>query len=1046
MNTKHQFMNSAPPCSQKWKNILIILLVLLVYYARANDSFGLQGTIKDASTGKPIEAARIVAEAEKISATTGESGTFIIQDIRTTTVLKISAYGYVSREVSVRNRAKLDILLYPAVFSAVQHDRGALSFVQAGEAENSAAVSADEFIGSTLHGHLRSASRSGSTGMGNVLFIRGLNSLNMNAQPLFVVDGVIRDNLYDVQSIHAGFFSNPLANIEVNDIESVQVLKDGTSLYGSSGANGIILINTKRGSSQVTKIDLNLSSGISLAPKTIPVLGAGDYRIYITEMLGTAGLSKEEVLKLPYLNDDPRRSTYKRYHNETTWDNYIYRTGLQNNYAISVNGGDDKALYYFALGYTNHQGVVSGNDFQRYNLRLNADINLAKNISSAINIGFSRIDRSLTDNMAVAATSPTWMSRIKAPFLSPYNYTFSGELTTEFAFADIFDVANPPAYIHHSINTVKQNSFNVGIKPVWQLTPEISISEHFDYYLNKTNEDYYRPYLYSAPVFIQGIGDSYNARMSQVMRSNLIFSDTRINYNKKFGVQHTLNAYAGIRIIYNVYESDYAEGHNSRSNSSVNLRGSFRNLVTDGINEETKSISNYIHTSYNFDGRYFADAVLSLDASSRFGNETIGGINLFGTSWGVFPSVNGAWLVSSEQFMKEAESINLLKIRAGFGMSGNDNIPLYQSRAYFGAVKLQGVASGLVLSNLANPAIQWESTGRATAGFDLAILDERLQITVDVFSSKTNQLLVIKDLPAVVGIGKYWANEGSLTNKGLETSIIGRIINTVGFQWEAALMVGHYRNTLSNLPSGSFITKAFEGEILSQEGQPAGVFYGYKTNGVFATEAEAQNANLKTRNSRAEVVNFGSGDVKFVDVHPDGIIDEKDKQIIGNPNPDWYGSFRSSMTYGGFSLNALFNFSLGGDLYNYPRRLLESQSDYSNQSPAVLSRWITEGNVTQMPKAVFGDPMENARFSDRWIEDGSYLKLRSLTLLYKIPLKSTFIEGLQLWISGENLWIASSYLGADPEFSANNAVLFQGVDVGLLPQSPAFTLGLKVNL
>ena len=1046
MNTKHQHMNTAYPILQRWKIMLSLSLVLLAFSVNASGSAELKGLVKDASTGKPIEAARIVAESEKISATTTENGSFSIKGIRNSTVLQVSAFGYVSREVPVRGRTTLDIQLYPAAFSAVPTSRGAIAQTTLTEAENTAAVSADEFIGRQLSGQLRANNRSGATGMGNALFIRGINSLNMNAQPLYVVDGVMRDNLYDVQSIHAGFFSNPLNNIEINDIESVQLLKDGTSLYGSRGANGVILINTKRGNSQVTKIDLNLSTGLSMAPRTIPVLGADDYRIYISEMLGTAGLTNEEVLQLPFLNDDPKRSTYKRYHNQTNWDDYIYRTGLQNNYAISVNGGDEKALYYFALGYTNHQGVITGNDFQRYNMRLNADIKLAEKISTSINIGFSRIDRNLIDDGAIAATSPTWMSRIKAPFLSPYNYTFAGDPTTEFAFADIFDVANPPAYIHHSMNTVKQNGFNVGIKPVWQLTPEISISEHFDYYLNKTNEDYYRPYLYSAPVFIQGIGDSENARMSQVMRSNLIFSDTRISYQKKFGLQHTLNAFAGTRVIFNGYESDYVEGHNSRSNSSINLRGSFRNLVTDGINEESKSISHYVHADYDFDGRYFINAALSLDASSRFGTETTGGLKLFGNSWGVFPSVNAAWLISSEKFMKDIELINLLKIRAGYGVTGNDNIPLYQSRAYFGAVKLQGVASGLVLSNLANPSIQWESTGRASAGVDITLLDERLQMSVDVYSSKTNQLLVLKDLPTVAGIGKYWTNEGSLNNKGLEASLTGRIISTTRFQWEAGLMLGHYRNTLGHLPAGSFITKVFGGEVLSQEGQSAGVFYGYKTDGVFATEAEAQSANLKTRNSRGELIPFGAGDMKFTEVIADGIIDEKDKQIIGNPNPDWYGSFRSTFTYGGFSMNALFSFSVGGDLYNYPRNLLESQSDYSNQTPAVLSRWITEGNTTHMPKAVFGDPAGNARFSDRWIEDGSYLKLRSLTLAYNIPLKNTFAEGLKLWISGENLWTASSYLGADPEFSANNSVLFQGVDAGLLPQSPTFTIGLKVNL
>lgn len=1050
---KSKYQDRKVKCKSLYRLLLLVvwLTISTINPVFATGGFTLSGVIKDVRTGEGIPATRIAVLNEPVSAITNDDGSFTIRTASSSSLLLISSIGYTPREVAIRGRSSINIVLFPEGFTALSNSNAVTGLIAAEVPDKIVSVSADEVIPQLFSGQLRAVNRSGAIGTGYSLFIRGLNSLNQNAQPLFVVDGVIRDNLYDVQSIHAGFFSNPLANIEINDIEEIQVVKDGTSLYGAKGANGVILITTRRARDMVTRINLNLSSGITSVPKTIPVMGADDYRIYVSEILRTAGLSNDEVLQLPYLNDDPKRSTYKRYHNQTNWNDYIYRTGVQSNYTINVTGGDEKAMYYFSLGFTNNEGVIEKNDFQRYNMRLNADLNLTQRISSAINIGFSRIDRNLIDDGVEPFTSPTWMSLIKAPFLNPYNYTFMGDLTTEFAFADIFNIGNPPAIIHHSINTVKQNGFNVGLKPKVLINEELNFTAHFDYNLNKTNEDYYRPFLYAAPVFIHNIGNSYNARMSQVMRSNVIFGDARINFTKQINAHSSIFAYAGSRIIYNEFESDYVEGHNSRSNSSVNLRGSFRNLVTDGVNLETKSISHYLNADYQYKQRYFLNAVFSMDASSRFGKQTTGGINILGHSWALFPSVNAAWLVSSEEFMQKMEMFSLLKIKAGYSISGNDDIPAYQSRTYFGANKLQGVASGLVFKHLANPKIQWETTGRVNAGLDMGFFSDRISLTLDAYQSVTNNLLVMKDLPEASGLRQYWSNDGQMKNIGLEATFGARILSAKNLQWEAALSVGRYRNSITQLHAGEFITNIYGAEVLSRVGQAAGVFYGYKTMGVFADEKQAADAALSTRNNLGQLVAFGPGDVIFEDVPnaagvKDGIIDAGDRQIIGDPNPDWYGSFNQNWKYKNLSLNALFTFSIGNDIYNYSRHMLESQTDFSNQSLVALSRWRTGGHVTNQPRAVFGDPLGNARFSDRWIEDGSYLRLKSLSIAYKVPVKSDFLHGFSVWMSAENLFTLTNYLGPDPDISANNKVLYQGIDIGLLPLSRAYNIGLRLNL
>lgn len=1039
--------------------IYIVLMCADIPNAKASELpvRELKGLVKDAQSGLPVVAARINVWHDKVSAATAADGTFAVKISSGAAVLEISAYGYATRQIGVRGRETVEILLYPDYFSGYYRSLETFSGAQPNltlvpsykstEADTqSAAFTADEALQLSLGADARTINRSGTAGMGAAIFLRGLNSLNANAQPLYVVDGVPRDMLRDVESVHQGFYSNPLLNIELSDIESITVMKDGTSLYGSMAANGVIFIKTRRAREMATRINLSITTGVNDLPRQLPLLNAGQYRTYLSEMLGTTGMTPAETDQLPFLNDDPTRANYKMYHNDTRWANEIYSPALTQNYNINVTGGDEKAFYYFALGYANNAGVTNKTGFGRYNMRLNADIKLTEKIKLGANIGFSRIDRNLIDDGINATTSPAWLSYIKAPFLSPNTYTSLGDRTTEYAYTDIFMVGNPGAIIDFSINTLKQNYFNISLKPEYRISPELLLTNQFDYQINKTNEDYYRPYLFAAPVYVDGVGYSYNARSSQVMRHTSIFNDLRLNYSKAFAAQHQLSAMAGIRYMYRYFESDYAEGHNSLSNSSINLMGGFSDIRTDGVNNELKTLSYYLDAAYAFDNRYFLEASMSVDGSSRFGELAESGFALFGQRWAVFPSLNAAWLVSAEPFMKNANALSLLKVRAGYGLTGNDDIADYQTAAYFASVRLKSVSGGLVLSSLANPFIQWETTSRLNAGVDAAFFNDRLSVSFDLYNALTDHLLVIKDYPEVTGLGKYWANDGKLSNKGFEFTLNAKVLNLKHFSWEAGFSAGHYQNSISELNNGSFVTRVFDGEVLSAVGNAAGVFYGYKTNGVFATEDQAAAAALSVSDGKGGFVPFGAGDVVFEDFTPDGVIDEKDRQVIGDPNPDVYGSVHNKFTVGNFSLSALITYSYGNDVYNFQRSQLESGSNFDNQTPAMLSRWTSEGQQTLQPRAVYGDPMGNARFSDRWIEDGSYIRLKSVTVSYDVPLKSNFIQGLNVWASAGNLLTITNYLGADPEFSAGNAVLYQGVDAGLLPLSRTYFLGVKLNL
>lgn len=1047
----------------KIRNVLVIILMLFFQanYAETGtpdkSKIEVKGIVVDAHTKKPINAVRISALNVETSAVTDENGNFSIRINSLTDVLNIEAFDYGTLEVPVKGRNYIAIEMYPDQFTNYfqginiatglqRHSSVSNSIGNLNDFSNSPALSPDELLHS-LNGDVRSISRTGLSGAGSSLFIRGLNSINANAQPLFVVDGVIWNTLYDAESIKNGFFSNTLNNIDVNDIESITVLKDGASIYGSKGANGVILINTKRAKSIVTKINANIFAGLHTQPEKLPIMNGEQFRVYASDMLQTQGASPKDISNYGFLETNPSNAmTYNMYHNNTDWSKEVYRQGSSQNYNVNVSGGDDKALYYFSIGYSGNNDVVKEADMSRINTRFNADIKLTNTLSFGANIAYSQINRNSFED-GITYSSVTWMSKIKAPFLSPYGFSSTGSILKDYDVADVFNVGNPSGVLaFYDKNSVRNYRLNFGVSPSIKLSPELTLSTQIDYSLDKTAERGFVPRDYTPAVLIPDY-NSYSKSMAnnQVIRNISIFDETKLTYNKTFDKIHNLKTILGWRYLNNSFEADYAEGHNAQ-NTNPFVSSSLDFLAVNGINNSTKSIAGYLNGDYNYDNKYFVTATVSMDASSRFGKKTEEGISLFGRSWAIFPSLSAGWNISSETFMKDLRFIDFLKLRAGFGLTGNDGIQDYAAMNYFSVVKYMSRGSGLAIANLENSKLQWETTAKANVGLDMNLFNNRFSGTIDVFSSNTSNLLMLKTLPEVVDAGSYWTNSGKMSNKGFEATINTKILNLKDLTWEIGFSIGHYKNKITSLPNGSYTTSVYGGEVLTQVGSPAGVFYGYKTKGVFASADEATAADLKILNTDGSYSSFGAGDIHFEEVAKDGIIDKKDKQIIGDPNPDFYGNISTKLVYRRFTLDALFTYSYGNDVYNYQRQMLESGADFSNQTKAMLRRWTAEGQVTSQPKAYYGDPMGNSRFSDRWIEDGSYVRLKTLSLAYDVPYKNNFINGITIWTSVNNLFTVTKYLGLDPEFSARNSVYYQGVDAGFLPLSKSFYLGIKLSL
>ena len=1041
------------------------------------------GTVYDAATKELIPGVRVEAlNNNRYTAMTKPDGTFTIKVPAHVASLYISTPGYESVIIKARQKGDIKVYLYDDKFGSFVENGFDVTSKSEAVINMSKATTLETEVQNQLGAEVRTIMRSGTVGLGGLMLMQGINSINASAQPLIVLNGVIQDLQDGYSAIHEGYYNNTLAAIDVNDIEKITVLKNATSIYGAKGANGVILIDTRRGHSMATRIEAQAYGSYTMTPRLPQMMNAEQYRIYANELMGGITTTKD---RFPFLWDHDNYY-YNMYHNETNWSDYIYRNAWAQNYRVNVQGGDEAAMYNFSLGFADGASTIKSNDFNRLNVRFNTDINLSKSLKTRFDISYSRIVRDLRDdgiqqNLETSPmVSPGFLSLIKAPFLSPYRYNNAGELTGALENADDFakisnsvldnktvnnSYANPLAILEYGDGNNKNNQeytvFDVTIAPEWTIGKGWSASTLFNYTLHRTSEKYFRPMTGTPNFLISGTGYSQNEVRSFFSKEEAIYNDTRVTWEKKYGY-HNFNAFGGFRFSNFAYDSNFMSAHNTGNDKLPDVKATYSYTTTDGEENVWRNMSYYANLDYNYQNKYFLQGSVAAETSSRFGRETEGGIHFAGVSWGIFPSLQAGWLVSAEDFFN-TNVVNVLKLRVGIDYSGNDNINNNAAFTYFENVQYSGPLMGIKMANIENQAIQWETTRRLNFGLDMQAFNNRLRIAADVFHNTTSNLLTLKQLNYLTGLEYYWCNGGAMNNTGATVNVTGRAINTKDWKWEVGVNVGTYKNQVTKLPDGTtfnskkdgelygYTTDIYDATILTAVGQAAGVFFGYETDGVYATSAEVptdvNGTPLSTQDVNTGILTpFEAGDVKFVDQNGDNIINLQDRVIIGNPNPDLYGNISSNLMYKNFSLSATLNYSLGNDVYNYQRSLLEGGSSFYNQTTAVTNRWKTEGDITDMPRATYGDPKGNNRFSDRWIEDGSYIRLKDITLAYNVPVKASWLQGLTVWCAGTNLLTFSKYLGSDPEFSFSNNVLYQGIDNGMLGQSRSFQLGVKINL
>lgn len=1009
------------------------------------------GTVTDAAGGSRLAGARVTVVNGRATAMTGDEGNFKLTVPDGGVTLRVEAPGYNTILVPVRGKSDLSLKLSAATGDNIydgdiydSHAQASTSQFGAGE------TSADNSV-ADLQGQLYSISRSGMPGAGHAVFVEGLHSINAGSQPLYIVDGVEWSVTESDMQLLAGHYNNPLALIDPDDIASISVMKNGSAIYGVKGANGVVVIKTKRARSEATEIEAWAMVGLRQKPKSIPVMNASQYRLYVSDVMSGMFDNSSAVNRFNFLNDDPTAVSYKSTHNDTDWTGLTQRAAMMMDYGVSVRGGDDRALYGFSLGYAKSDGNLKETSFDRLNVRFNSDINLWKGLKVRFDVAFAQATWHLFNDGIDAVGSPAYLAMIKSPLYHPNVISNKGDVTLKYSDVDELGVGNPLSILDLGKGDSRNYRFNLNAAPEYRINDKWAVRGLVGYTFDKVKENSFLPdYGVEDIPLTNANGEVYATMKNRVEtfmnRHTTFIANICGEFTPLRGVYHNLDLRLGWRFRNDAYNLSYGEGLNTSSdhiNSMGNTTASLRTSL--GVDSKQRNIAWYLSGEYSWLNRYILGVDASLETSNLFGKDAPGALHMAGVSWGFFPSVNAAWVMSSEEFMKGLDWLNLAKLRLGWEMAGNDNLPDYATRSYFTSTGLLGHAYGLVLDNIGNDRLKWETTSTFRVGLDASLLANRWSFSFDFYTSRTRDLLVRKQLDEIAGLEWFWSNGGDLKNTGVNFSTTVRALDMPDWKLDVGASIGHYRNRVTSLADGDFITAIDGASVLTSVGNPLGVFYGHKTEGVLSTAAEAEAANLAIRNANGSLTRFGAGDVCFAD-NGDGIIDDADRQVIGDPNPDFFGNVNLRLQWKRLTLSTMFTYSVGNDVYNALRANLESGSEIHNQSTAMMNRWVAEGQQTSIPRATYGDPMGNARFSDRWIEDGSYLKWKSLQLSYEIPVRSTFLQGVTVWFAVNNLVTWTKYLGPDPEFYSGLSPLSLGIDNGMAAASREFNLGVKIHL
>jgi len=1002
------------------KKLSLVLLLVVAGVTAVMAQRTITGSVTDAE-GEPLIGASILVQGTSTGTVTDIDGNYTLNLPEDAKVLVVSYTGFITQEVPVGASNTIDIVLEEDVAQLEEVVVTGYGVKRKKDVTGSiSSVSSEEFmqeanvtVQSALRGRAAGVTvqqTSGAPGAGFNVRVRGATSVNASNAPLYVVDGIPIISDPQSQVDVGGQSQNPLADLSPNEIESIEVLKDASAaaIYGSRGANGVVLITTKTGSAGETKINFDASYGVQDLPKKIDIVDREGYRSYIEESLG----SPDALGGLP---------------GDSDWQDLIFRESNTQEYSLSASGGNEKTRFFTSLSYSDNDGILQGTNFRRYSARLNLDNYVTDKLSFNVNLGFTRSDntRVQNDNNIFGAVSTA--------ILLPPTVPVRNEDGT---FGTAYGLENPVAASTIYDNNIITNRIIGNIGARYKIFDFLTFSTTLGIDALNLKEDVFEPSaLQSSVRGTATVGTSNNIR---------IVNNYRLNFQKRFG-RHSINALAVFEMQEDQIERTFVRKNDFPSDdfSALDAGSVPTDALGDFTGDNLRSLIGNI--DYNFDDRYILTFTIRRDGSSRFINE----------QFGTFPAASAAWRVSEEPFFNVG-FINELKFKGGYGVTGNNSVGNFIARYLTAAGANYQDQPGLSRSQLGNPDLKWETTQALNVGFDFAMFDNVLSGTVEYFNKTTEDLLFPRPIPTTSGFTSVPTNIGSVQNRGVDILLNAQIFRRGDFKWDISLNASYLENEVLELFNNQPIDYGFATRLA--EGQPIGAFFGYVTDGIFQNQEEVEEHAMQP--------GAGPGDFRFKDIsggagpdgilntdddlEPDGVINDADRTFVGSALPDWQGGFGSNMSYKGFSLNVYFQYSVGNDVYNNNLAFAEGlNSVFAPTQRAFESAWREEGDGDDIPRIAFGDPANNRREGSRFVEDGSFLRLRTATLSYSFPQLLTDrlgMERLRLYVSGTNLLLLTDYSWYDPEVSTfGDANVALGTDFLTFPQARSVVFGVNVG-
>ena len=1031
--------------------LLIIIPVFQISLATSGFSQGindtLYGMVYEAGSGVALKEAVVSDAATGEFTTADENGRFAILLSENNTRIKIDLPGYYPNIYVVNKNIETNIYLTKKDFSSddqlysspldeklMGNTVGSVSIVSKNDIENSSLSVPDHLLNGKVSG-LRVIEHSGMPGHNSWMNIRGISSLYGKNEPLVFVDGMIHETRYPLNYLIDGHMYNPLELVDPDDIVDISVIKTGESGLGSAGSNGVIYINTEQSKETSSEIKFKISGGFSMATKALDVMNADQYKVYFTDMLTSQGYSGDDINSMyPWLNNGPEASDeYYRYNNNTDWQKELFKLSSFQKYHFFVKGGDDIATYNISTGYLRQGSSYENWKYSRYNLRLNGKINITKNFSIVPNTKLSLSDTYLSNMGSDTYTNPVLAALLNPPLAAPYEHSEDGAVLAHFDDVGVFNTSNPSALIENSLGSGRNVHLISSIKAIFNISPKLVITNLTGFDFNNDRESIFIP-----NIGVVSTGLVKNSPRDMVTELRSMQNYTVISYKYLDDNKHQLNFNGGIRYMSNTYKNNLAEDFNTPSDDFRSLgRGSGYEYLRESLGEVSglKWISYYGQANYNFLDKYYLTALLTIDGSSVSNKEN---------RYNIYPSVYGAWRINRDYF-QNVQWLNNLKLRASWEMTGNMYSEIYRfSDLYYTSRRYLNL-SVIVRDYNPNYDLQLEKKSTINTGLDISIMKKSINMKVDYYYSTVNNLVINQQLSYLYGFTDYFDNGGKLTNSGIEFSLntikyAGNL--TFVFDATAAMQFNNIKKLDFIDENTTFLlTNIYGADYITSVENPVIAFYGYKTLGIYNSDAEAN--GITGPNGR----DMGAGDVIFEDLDHNNRIDDADKQIIGDPSPDLYGGFSLTVSYKMFELSTLFNYSLGNDIYNYVRQQLTSMDSYANQSTDVISkRWEPGKTDATLPELSYGDPEGNNVFSDRWIEDGSYLRLKELRISCNLSKYINLGKEIVLYISGSNLYTFTKYTGYDTETMLINDPFCMGMDLGKIPPLKTFIIGINLDL